>query len=184
MDRPRLFVAAELPKDSRVRLARSFSAIPLSGGFRRIPEEQLHITLKFLGATDVTLLPELIAALEKATAPAEAMSVEFGHVVLMPQHRPRVVACAVSAPQELSDLARSIDDALYAARIAQPERRIFRPHITLARVSTTPAPADVAALTSWQPVKDDILIDSISLFESVLKPSGPVYTILNTFHLA
>lgn len=65
------------------------------------------------------------------------------------------------------------------------EERSFRPHVTLGRIKYL---KDISLLESAiEPFKNvnfqEVFISEVILFESILKPSGPVYRPLGKFSL-
>lgn len=125
----RLFVAIELPADLRARLVGLGGGIP---GARWLTAEQMHLTLRFVGEVDGALARDVEAALLQVRArPFEVTLASvgvFGH-----PKAPRTLVVEVARCPELARLRESVERATVEAGL-EPERRKFRPHVTLARL--------------------------------------------------
>lgn len=96
-------------------------------------EEQLHITLTFLGDVPEVVLDDLAVALARVDfAPFDLVVSGVGHF----EHKGRVHAlwAGVEPAPALIDLQRRVSEACERAG-AHPERRRYQPHVTLARFS-------------------------------------------------
>ena len=137
--RARLFVALDLPDVVRAALATWGSEVAGRSGERRlrlVPAEALHVTLCFLGWRDEGRIEEIAALVlgavgESAVAPCLAL----GEAAWLPPRRPRVLAVDLAdSDGALAGLQARVSDALEAGCAFEPEKRPFRPHVTVARV--------------------------------------------------
>ncbi len=134
----RLFIAINLPDDllatlqrTQRQLQRTLAAYPL----RWARPEGLHLTLKFLGETDVTRIDAITEALTQVAAHHRAFDLPVGGLGMFPNpQRPSVLWVGVQdVGGELQRLAGDVDQAM--ARLGWPrEKRPFSGHLTLARV--------------------------------------------------
>jgi RNA 2',3'-cyclic 3'-phosphodiesterase len=166
----RLFVALDLPDAARAALA---ALEPDPEIWRRVPPEALHVTLAFLGARpagDVETIRPIIAA-EAGPAPALA----FGPIRVLNR---RVLTVALEG--DLAPLQGRVADALTIAGVYAPERRGFRPHVTVARVRGRARPArmdlELPPLTFHGA--------AVTLYASHLLRDGARYEVLATASLA
>jgi 2'-5' RNA ligase len=148
----RLFVAVDLPPEVREKLAewaRETVAERSSWAARRprrphraprvLEQEALHLTLCFLGSRAVGEIPQLSSALSLCAGAVGELST--GAPLWLPPRRPRSLAVEVRDPAgELGALHASLDRALSQVSAWEPERRRFRPHITLVRLREGTAP--------------------------------------------
>ena len=185
----RLFVAVDLTRDARARLADAVMQLRASlrdagmdGGFRWVAPANLHITLRFLGEVDDATVPDVVAGMSGGLG-GPAGRVMFGGLgTFPPSGRPRVVHAAVAAGSPLLGTLRDLVDARLAGVCAwERETRPFDPHLTLARARDS-ARFDVAAFralieaTAWPEVPMEVT--RVTLFRSVTRPSGPEYSVL------
>ena len=138
--RARLFVALDLPEDAREALAAWGREVASPDGTERrlrlIPAEALHVTLCFLGWRDEGQAEEIGAlALGALREGAPAPRLTLGAAAWLPPRRPRVLAVDLAdAGGALADVQARVSDALAAGAAFVPEKRPFRPHVTVARV--------------------------------------------------
>ena len=130
----RLFVAIDLPEEVRGRLHALCTGQP---GARWQDEHQLHLTLRFIGEVEEPVFARLREELPGAAIPAFPLTLS-GLGVFPPRGRPRVVWAGVAPSEELIRLQRRVESRVRAAGLP-PEGRRFSPHVTLARLRSTPS---------------------------------------------
>jgi 2'-5' RNA ligase len=101
---------------------------------RLLEAQALHLTLCFLGSRPVAEIEEIAAALENCEATSGELLV--GAPLWLPPRRPRALAVAiVDRGERLATLQETVLEAVSNTIDWQPERRRFRAHVTLARMS-------------------------------------------------
>ncbi len=175
----RLFVAIRPPEPIRDLL---IDAMDTSCDFRWQDEEQLHLTLRFIGEVDRPLADDL--AHELARIRAERFAVRISGVGRFEQRSAGALWAAVEPREPLAALAAKVERVCQKVGL-EPERRAFHPHITLARWRGRRS-REVAAFLERQPglVSDPFKIDSFILFESHLSRHGPHYEEVARYPLA
>ncbi|MEO6579745.1 MAG: RNA 2',3'-cyclic phosphodiesterase [Sphingomicrobium sp.] len=93
-------------------------------------EEQLHLTLRYIGEVDRPVAEDIAAALGTIQAPPVDLSLTG--VGWFDQGPRAALFARVGPPEPLAALHKKIDRTLVKLGLA-PERRAFLPHITLAR---------------------------------------------------
>ncbi|MEX0321221.1 MAG: RNA 2',3'-cyclic phosphodiesterase [Puniceicoccaceae bacterium] len=128
----RLFLSIDIPdyvKDSLETLTEDKVK-----GFHYVPRERFHLTLKFIGDIPGQFQSEVEAAIDPIEVHQFLLPIE-GLGSFPPQGKPHAVWTGVSsAHPRLFQLHKRIDDALFNIGI-EPEKRIYHPHITIARVN-------------------------------------------------
>jgi 2'-5' RNA ligase len=183
----RTFIAIELDEPLRAALGRvqaKFKRLAPPGSVKWVATDGIHLTLKFLGDTPQSQIPNIEAALRAACAgfaPFE-FTVE-GRGCFPNFRRPRVIWVAVREKgQMLARLQAAIEK--HVAPLGFPtEERGFSPHLTLGRVSKGATSAEAAAV--GQAVEKSVVeligsqrVTAVSLIKSDLRPTGAVYTTL------
>ena len=136
----RLFVAVELPPPVRRKLIEHIERLRHSVPNARaswIRDENLHLTLKFLGEIPVTSAEKLAAAVSIATTRVEPFEIVVGGCgAFPPRGQPRVLWIGIEDPTgKLLELHRALEDECGKAGFPREERP-FYPHLTLARIRT------------------------------------------------
>ena len=126
----RLFVALALPASVQAALA-AWGSAAAPPGMRRLPPENLHVTLAFLGSRSESDA-DLVAGVVRAVArPVGELAVD--RALWLPPKRPGVLSAALRAGPALAALHADLVAALTDAIGFEPERRPLRPHVTVAR---------------------------------------------------
>ncbi len=171
---------ADPTRAALAELQRELRALPGSAArkLRPVRPENLHVTVKFLGATPDTQVGDVVEALTAVAARTTRPDAAVEGVGAFPSaERPRVLFAALGDGREAvaalcADVQRALEPLGFAA-----EGRAPHPHVTLARVQAAkPRGAltiwlDRTAARAYGPVASEALI----LFESHLTASGAVY---------
>ncbi len=183
----RTFIAIELEPELRrplVRLLRE--SLPPSRDVRWCTENQLHLTLKFLGEVRDAQLPAVCEAAAAAAATVAPFPISLRGLGGFPgPGSPRVLWCGVDDPTGGCQRWVSAADPRLAALGFEREQRAFQPHITLGR-SRSPAGARVFrdVLQSVPPPQTGTMnVTQVIVFESRLLPHGAEYHALATIPL-
>ena len=127
----RLFVALDLPGDVRAALAGwADSAAPAA--VRRVPVQNLHLTLAFLGSRDEDDARAAGGLLAQVVRPLGTQST--AGALWLPRRRPGVLTVALRADDGLAALQADLVASLEHAIGLGAEHRPFRPHVTVGRV--------------------------------------------------
>ncbi len=174
----RLFVAIRPPRAIRERLLAAMGGVP---GARWQSDEQLHLTLRFIGEVDRHRAEDAAAALGTVHHPRFLLSLDgIGQFERKGQVDALWAGVAPHAP--LKALHKKIDQVLVRVGLP-PEGRAYLPHVTLARFGRSAAPhagvVPAAGLTS--PAEE---VCDFRLYESELGGQGATYSIVNRYPLA
>jgi 2'-5' RNA ligase len=179
----RLFTGIDLPEEVVRNLEALLARLRPAAHIHWSPPANLHITTKFIGAWPEERLADLTAALSRIPPPA--IPVHIRQLGFYPNpHAPRILWCGIEAPG-LDALAAETDRAASAIGVPS-ETRPFSPHLTLARIKPKPELQPlreaIAALPSLEFGRFDAR--RFFLYQSILRPSGSVYTKLAEFPLS
>ena len=166
----RLFVAIRPPEAIRDLLV---DAMDDSPEFRWQADEQLHLTLKFVGEVDRPVASDIADALSRIRSPG--FDLRIAGAGRFEQRSAGSLWAGVEPKEPVAALAAKIDRACLSAGIA-PERRAFHPHITLARWNgrRTREVADFLERTRGVG-SPPFGVDAFTLFESQLSRHGAHY---------
>jgi len=173
----RLFVAVDLPDDARRRLT-DWARAARHGrrALRLLEAEQLHLTVKFLGVRAPWEMEAARAALAASVGPMGIL--ELGAPLWLPARRPRALAVEVhDRSGGLSRLHATVGAALEAAIDSPPERRPFRPHVTVARMRGGMAPSERVLVPTPALCFG---AERLTLYRSRLSPDGASYEAIDS----
>ena len=174
----RLFVAIRPPEAICDLL---IDAMDDSPELRWVGDEQLHLTLRFIGEVERPVASDLAAVLGRVQA--EPFELRINGIGRFDQKRGGAVWAGVEPKAPVASLAAKVERACLSVGI-EPERRTFHPHITLARWkgrSSRAADSLVERLTGLS--SDPFPVDRFILFESQLSRHGPHYEAVADYEL-
>lgn len=192
MDSFRTFIAIELPPDVRARVLQHINSLrrqqpDVRASFSR--ENNLHLTLRFLGNVPVADIPKVSDAVERATKTVSSFQLTLSGCGTFPPHgRPSVLwigagsegilaasltrLAPVSVPANLDSLYTSIEKELAEAGFPR-ESRPFHPHLTIARLRHAQGARPLAELhhnLGFTPIAFDV--SEVVVFRSELLKEG------------
>lgn len=175
----RLFVALRPPLAIRTYLLSRMGGVP---GERWQTDEQLHLTLRFIGEVDRPQAEDIAAALGAIARPRPTIALQ-GTGAFDRKGKVHTLWAGIAHDDGLAMLHDRVNRALSRVAIA-PEERAFTPHITLARLnSPTETVAPFLARTA-DLASPPATLDAFLLYESTLGQSGPVYEAAARYPLA
>jgi RNA 2',3'-cyclic 3'-phosphodiesterase len=177
----RAFFGLPVPEAQRGRLEAYLAACAATApDFRWAPAENLHLTVRFIGSVDRSVVERVADRLDERRL--LAFELELGEIGTFQRGRlVRVVWLQVNAGgEEARALAAQVEAECGQAGL-EPDSRAFQPHLTLARarsrdgaaVAPLPSPPD---LTPWR-------AEELVLYSSHLGRGGAVYEPLRKLRL-
>lgn len=183
MARLRTFVAVDLGKNLRSRCAALQETLARSGAdVKWVEEENLHVTLLFLGEVDDRTVPDVCRTVAQVAGRHEGFALAVQAVGCFPNpRRPRVVWAGVGAgAQELVAIHDALEGPLQDLGCYRREERQYTPHITLGRArgeqSTDGLATALARKADWQ--GGIVEVRELLVLSSQLMREGPVYAVL------
>ena len=123
----RLFVAIRLPEPVRDVLV---DATEEPSDLHWVAEDNLHLTLRFIGNVERPFATDIAAALSNVRA--DSFQLRLAGVGTFDRRSGGALWAGVAPKQPVIGLAAKVERACLAAGL-EPEHRAFHPHITLAR---------------------------------------------------
>lgn len=180
----RAFIAAELPAEVKKAAAAAADYLGRKGlRLRWVRPENMHLTLRFLGDTDRSLVTEVSAAMREAVKGQAPIELSAGGLGAFPNpNNARVVWMGLSGETaRLSALAAALEKNLADLGFT-PEPRPFAAHLTLGRSrERVDGKQLVRAMEQYSAAKREpaaFTLGRLVLFQSDLRPQGPLYTAL------
>ncbi len=174
----RLFMAFPLPPDVTEQLAGFIDSLKQQGGrVKWVTPHNIHLTARFLGDTEESLVGRLSSLLDDTAAGHARVESVIDRLGAFPNlSRPRVIWAGLRGnTEDLGKIARQLELAVRRLRF-KPEKRGFKAHLTLGRVKE---PSGLSNLTDYMQdlrlEESPVTFDRITLFKSTLTPQGPIY---------
>lgn len=177
----RLFIAIDLPSSVRTQVANVCFGVP---GVRWVTEDQIHLTLRFVGEVGDPTYHDLREMLTTVDVAPFTLTLE-GAGFFPPRKNPRVLWVGVEANPSLLSLASEIESVVQSAGLPAEQRK-FHPHITVARLK--PRAFTPERIIPWLQANAlfrvaDIPVTEFHLYSSLLKPQGAVHRLEQTYRL-
>ena len=174
----RLFVAIR-PPDAVIDLL--IDAIDENPELRWVGDEQLHLTLRFIGEVERPVANDLATAL--GTIRFERFELRVKGVGRFDRRSGGALWAGIEPKTPVAALAAKVERICQAAGI-EPERRAFHPHITLARWKGRSSRAADAFIERTKGLSSEpFAVDRFILFESHLSRHGPHYVEVQDYPL-
>jgi RNA 2',3'-cyclic 3'-phosphodiesterase len=174
----RLFVAARPPEPIRDLLIDAMDETP---DFRWQDDEQLHLTLRFVGEVDRPVGDDLADALGRIRS--DGFQIRIKGVGRFEQRNAGALWAGVEPKEPLAALAAKVERVCQSVGL-EPERRAFHPHITLARWKGRRArEVDDFLRRHNGLVSEPFDVDRFILFESRLSRHGAHYEEVSSYPL-
>jgi RNA 2',3'-cyclic 3'-phosphodiesterase len=179
----RLFVGLEIPTEVRDNLATLIRDLRVVDAHPRwVRPENLHVTLKFIGAAPPEKLGAMLSALASVRSDAP-VNLHFRGLGFFPgEKRPRVFWAGMESSPNLKTLADDVDVALEKTGVAR-ETRAFSPHLTLARFNDERLSEKLRAAIRERTGSEfgKLQTSEFHLIESKLKRDGAEYARVASF---
>ena len=182
----RIFIAIKIePGQTLRRIHSTLKSVLGSERINWIDPANMHLTMAFLGDTEEELIKVVSIMLkQECTGFGNFIFKLKGAGVFKNYRDPRVIWIGIENNEKLMKLNEEINIGLKDSGF-RLEDRPFNPHITLGRIKSIRN--QVAFQSALEKYKDtliqEIQVEEVILFESILKPTGPVYKITGKFSL-
>ena len=174
----RLFVAIRPPFPIRALLLDIMGGI---SGARWQSDDQIHLTLRFIGEVDRHRAEDIHAALGAIHHPRFEIALN-GIDAFDRRGEPVTLWAGVTPHEPLKALHKKVDQACLRVGV-DPDRRAYHPHITLARLKRGIGPLKGLVEQSGGLASAPFAVTAFALYESELAPEGPIYSRIETYPL-
>ncbi|MFN3233239.1 MAG: RNA 2',3'-cyclic phosphodiesterase [Alphaproteobacteria bacterium] len=172
----RLFVGLSLPAEIRLRLMGVMGGV---SGARWQTEDQLHLTLRFIGEVSEDRAEDIDSALDRLHFEPFDLTLRglgtFGN-----DRKTRALWAGVSPEGPVADLAQKVEQAVVRTGLP-PETRRYSPHITLARFRNGKVRLDRVMAAGGDLMSTPWTVDRFHLYRSHLAHTGAAYEILASY---
>jgi 2'-5' RNA ligase len=174
----RLFVAIRLPAPVRAQLLDLMGGV---AGARWQTEDRLHLTLRFIGEVDRHLARDVDAVLSRVRHPRFTIALN-GLGGFERRGDPVTLWAGVAPHEPLHALHKKVDQALVRVGV-EPDRRAYKPHVTVARLPRGAGPVGSLIEQSGGIAGPPFTVEEFCLYESRLTPEGPDYNVAERYPL-
>jgi 2'-5' RNA ligase len=184
----RCFIAIDLDEEIRGALSNLQQQLAAGADIKKsdvkwVRPESVHLTLKFLGEVKDEKILEVCNAAKEVAGRHNSFDLKIESVGYFGGRSARVLWVGTDS-DNLSRLQKDLEQRLAQAGWPE-EKREFSGHLTLCRVRNPKAGVRLATISeNYKDFKLGVMLaDSVTLYQSQLKPTGPVYTPLANYKL-
>ncbi len=175
----RLFVAVDLPSEVKKYLSSLKGCFPKKGKIAWVKEENLHVTLKFLGDIVEEKVSEIMGNLSHIQF--EKFRLTLHNVGFFPSEKaPRVFWVNFTDAFNLKGLSQDIDAELKEFKNDQT----FKDHVTLARIKHLSLDEEDCFLKEAKRIhleSQAFIVEEFVLYSSALSQEGSKYAAISRF---
>lgn len=176
----RLFVGIPLSSQLRKRLIQEMILWPKEAVLRTM-EENLHVTLFFLGFIQEEEVGEICTRVGEVCKDIESFELQFTGIKLMEsEESPKMIWLTGEASDELRIVLEKIEKA-FSSFVS--EKKVYRPHVTLAKIKKS----KWLKLEKKPGLKEKVslmeTVENIAVFESLSLDGKRRYEAIDTFPL-
>jgi len=180
----RAFIAIDFPQPMIEKISQIISTCKTQTpkkAIKWVEAENLHLTIKFLGDVSPDQLTAIKSIITSECEHRVTFDISVGGLGMYPnQHQPRVVWLGISEGAPLVEIHAGLNREL--ARInLPPDTHKLSPHLTIGRIRRQTDVSTVKEIgQTLSQLKDEpmgtIRVDTVNLYQSELRPQGPLYT--------
>ncbi|MHC4423861.1 MAG: RNA 2',3'-cyclic phosphodiesterase [Planctomycetota bacterium] len=186
----RVFIAIDIGEEIRAALGDLQQQLQSKVDVKKsdvkwVNPENIHLTLKFLGEIKDETVAEVCNITQDVAGKHKSFELDVESVGCFGGRSARVVWVGVGqGSDDLLRLQEDLDQQLASAGWPQ-ETRKFAGHLTLCRVRNPKAGVKLAqASDAYRDFKlGTMSADSVTVYQSQLRPTGPVYAVLGDYKL-
>ena len=188
MDIIRAFIAIDIDKHNKQKISGIISYLKTANAdIKWITENQIHLTLKFLGNIEQNKIQDISKILKSIAMDFSPFNIQFSGIGAFPNIlHPRVIWLGMNKGKEsLKLLNNKIETELERLGIRK-EKREYKAHLTLGRVRTLKNVSKLITLINeakFHP-QEEIKIDKLILFQSTLTAKGAIHSPLSNVYLS
>ncbi|KAB2851638.1 MAG: RNA 2',3'-cyclic phosphodiesterase [Hyphomicrobiaceae bacterium] len=176
---PRLFTGIEIPPDIKARL--SLLIAPMHGA-KWVDAEDFHLTLRFLGDVEDRIVDEFLDLV--ADTAVMPFRLTLNGLGCFGGRQPRAIWAGIDPCPEIERLNQAHERAARAVGL-EPDARVFKPHVTLARLKGTRPEAVAEFLGHHGAFKaGPIDVTAVAVFSSRPKLGGGPYAVIEKLPLS
>lgn len=183
----RSFIAIELEENLKIQLSSLISKLmSVSQDIKWIKRQGMHLTLKFLGEIGHDKIKEIESCMAEIARKTDAFPLQLSGTGAFPpgKRNPRVLWVGITENPSLINLQAEIETGCERSGFPREKRR-FHPHLTLGRVKAFSKLEGALSLLekNRETSFGEMIVKKITLFQSLLKPTGAEYKVLSEFNL-
>ena len=182
----RLFAAIKIyPSETFLQVYYGLKTNLKNDKIKWVDTKNIHITLKFFGETEEERIPEITDRLNEIAQNNSSFVLDIRNTgIFGSSYKPRVIWFGIEKNEQLTVLASEVLNAMDEIGFKR-DRQNFVPHLTVGRIKyidlKTRFQQTIDKYKSTEIQKQKVT--GFNLYESILRPQGPEYRVIERFEL-
>ena len=173
----RTFLALDLPDSIRADFSEVISYLKSANinGIKWVAPENLHITFQFIGETHRHDLNEISDVAEELFNKITPITFSSAKIEIVPLKEPRIIWISLQSQEtKLVTASKKIKKRLFEMGY-KFDKKPLKFHITLGRIKKRLPEFFIQQILTTELKTREFVVSKATLYESFLKPQGPVY---------
>jgi 2'-5' RNA ligase len=174
----RIFIAIKInPNSNFLKKIEEIKTDLKNSKIKWVNYNNFHLTLKFLGDTQTYQIEKIITELQKIAKQTKTFKISIKDFGVFPNtKKPRILWFGIDNDEKISEIATKINTNLSKYNF-NADNKAFKPHLTIGRIKFTEETDKIKKHINNLKNRQiqEINIDKIILYESILKKEGPTY---------
>ncbi|MCD4790473.1 MAG: RNA 2',3'-cyclic phosphodiesterase [Bacteroidales bacterium] len=182
----RIFAAIKIhPSNQFLKVYYDLKTAMRNDKIKWVDTQNIHVTMKFFGETEEDRIENIITILSEISLRYKPFTLELKDVgIFGSSYKPRVIWFGIEENKIMQSLAMDTLDEMGKIGF-EKDRQNFVPHLTIGRIKFVNDKKRFREIIdrykSIEIQKENVV--EFSLIESILRPQGPEYKIIETFKL-
>ena len=176
----RCFLAIELPNAIQKKIEEVQRDLKTShADVKWVHPENIHLTLKFFGNIEESKVDPILQSIGSLIQRTSPFSLKVQGTGAFPHSKnPRVIWMGLMDGKEILARFQKELEGILAKIGFEPEDRPFQPHLTLGRMKSSRGKDELVGKMEKHREEEfgDVEAEEVVLFQSELRPTGPIYT--------
>jgi 2'-5' RNA ligase len=181
----RIFIAYKINFDKNLlniynRFMNEFS----SESIKWINSDNIHLTIKFIGDTEIQKIDKIVSVLEDVAQNLTPFNLIIRNAGVFNDFiNPKVLWFGIDHNKNLNKIFMSLNELLEELGI-EKENKDFKPHITIGRIKSMNNKTNFKKFVSFlsKDVYQEFVVNNIELYESILTSNGSIYKSIRKFN--
>ena len=182
----RIFAGVKIePDDNFIRIIDEISLELRRENIRWVNKNNYHITLKFFGDTEDSRITQIINIFNKIKNRQKTFNIKISEAGIFSRDgTPKILWFDTSENEPLYSLYKDIQDELITLGYSK-EKRPFKTHLTVGSIKYIKDKKHLNDIIEHykKTFIQEVKIENFILFQSTLKPGGPIYSEIENFKL-
>lgn len=181
----RTFLALPINDELKITVSKKIDLFKknITSRVKWVEDDNLHFTIFFFGEIDEKSCNEIIKILDLNKKSFKKIKIVLDKISFFPDEKnPRVIFFDLKeGEKEIKEIYENLFDSF--SKFLKIKKEVYKAHLTIGRVKERLNENDIKFLIQMNTEFKTSFLNKLILFESKLRPEGPIYTPIKEFIL-